>query len=66
MSKYQTLSQECPKCGKQVSLYSEIYINIDEQYSYLCPYCDNQAKFKGSLAIESNKIPKNAVLVKLA
>ena len=64
MSKHQTMSQKCPKCGKQVSLYNESYVNIDQHYSYICPYCGNQATFKGSLGIDSNEIPENAVPIK--
>jgi DNA-directed RNA polymerase subunit RPC12/RpoP len=64
MYKYNTLSQECSKCNKQVSLFSESLINIDQHYSYVCPYCGNQGTVKGSLGIGSNEIPNDAVPIK--
>lgn len=64
MSEYRTLSQKCPKCGKQVPLYSVAHIDNAKSYSYICPQCDTQTTFKGSVGIKSDKIPKNAVPIK--
>jgi endogenous inhibitor of DNA gyrase (YacG/DUF329 family) len=65
MMKYQTVSQACPQCNKQVSLFSENYIHNDQKYSFTCPYCGKESAFKASIGIEEKELPDGAVRIKL-
>jgi hypothetical protein len=63
---YQTVSQECPKCKEQVSLFSESQVHVGQKYSFICPYCNEQSAFVGSISIPAKEPPENGVRFRIA
>lgn len=61
---YNQTHPTCNNCGEITGVFLETPINIEWEYKYICPHCNKESTFQGSISSPVKELPDKPIFAK--
>jgi len=59
--KYNQINSKCTNCGESTDVFIETPVNNSWEYKYICPHCNKESTFRGSISFPVEKLPDKPI-----